>query len=256
MARILVIHGTGGPSRAEGSLGPEWITAMQDGLALAGHDPAGLDGSGLRFVSVDSPGPRPGAVTGREAALARRWWRAARFDGSRRGPQDPADTTALVAALAWSRFFAGAPADELLAALRATLSLLDADAAGQQAIRAAAAAMDPGVRIVIGHALGAAAAVAALSGGAGRDGRRVESLVTIGAPAGLRHAARRPAAARWVNLTDSGDALAEGAGLASGTDSPTRDIWLDCDPRLRAPRNYLASPEFGDVLATALRSAG
>jgi hypothetical protein len=251
MTRILVIHGTGGPPRAEGSLGPEWITAMQDGLALAGHDPASLDESLLRFVSLDRPGPPPRAAAGPEAALARRWWRAARFDGARAAPPDPAGTMALLADLAWSRFFAGLPADELLGAVRATLSLLAADDLGQQAIGSAAAAVGPEVAIVIGHALGAVAAVESLCGG-----RHVESLVTIGAPAGLREPARRPAAARWVNLTDGGDALAEGAGLASGPASAARDVWLDCDPRLRSPRNYLASPEFGDVLATALRSVG
>jgi hypothetical protein len=249
---MLLVHGTGGPPRSEDSLWLEWVTSMQDGLALAGHQPCDLD---VTFVDLDQDrpdgtGPGPGAVTGWEMNVARRWWRAASFGREWPAPPDLADPAALLGTLSWSRFFAGIPAGELLATIRMMRALLAGEAAGQSAVRKVAGALRPDVEVVIGHALGSLAAVGALR--RHRD-HQVASLVTVGMPSGLRDSGR-PAAARWVNVIDRGDTMALGRATEPGRSGQDRDVWLECDPRLRSPRNYLASPEFGDVLAAALLS--
>jgi hypothetical protein len=70
-------------------------------------------------------------------------------------------------------------------------------------------------------------------------------------PYGLQGTVLPPAVTRWTNVIDEGDTLALGHGMEFAG-AEVRDVWLDCDPRLRSPRNYLASPEFGDVLAAQL----
>ena len=291
MSRILVIHGTGGPSRSEESLRLEWITSMQDGLALAGHHPRDLD---VAFVNLDPyPGGTPAAgPSEREAELAGHWWRAARFAGERPAPAHggeaalahggeaapadageiplahtgeiplahtggaaPADAAALLGVLNRSRFFTGIPGEELLITLRVLRSLLFQDALGRAATARVTAALTPDVEIVIGHALGAVPAVHALGAAATHQ---VSTLVTVGVPAGMRTVAP-PAVTRWINVIDAGDTLASRDTPASGEGpdwaTPVAEVWLECDPRLRAPRNYLASPEFGTVLAAVLLPA-
>ncbi len=250
MDEILVVHGTGGPRRGEASLRREWLTSMQDGLVLAGYlvpeltlsivdldERPATTGDGLDAGPLDwSPDSWP--------ARTLAGWRAHAVYDAGEPACDAARPATVLAALGWSRYFAGLPAAELVG----TLDALDRYTRGQPPAAARIrAALGPQTRLVLAFGMGGLAALDALHGYPGG----VPALVTIGTPVGLLPAERRgPAVPAWWHLTDDGDTL-----VAASPDEPVtgrHEIRLDCDPRLRAPRNYLASPEFGQVLAQAL----
>ncbi|MCM4081441.1 alpha/beta fold hydrolase [Paractinoplanes hotanensis] len=245
MSRLLIVHGTGGPARTDASVRLEWITSIQDGLALAGH-PAGRPDATV--VNLDAPGrgePAAGSDPAAEARLLRRCWQAATFDTE--PGSEPAATAALAARLAWSRYFCGMTPDELITTLRRTRAYAAGAPAGRRAADEVRAALTPETEIVIGHCLGGVAAAAALAG----SPPGVRALVTLGSPHPV--AADAPAGATtWVDVTDVQDTLV----LAAGADPAgvTDRVSLDCDPRLRGARNYLASPEFGKILGSLLEA--
>ncbi|MGW5414215.1 hypothetical protein [Actinomadura geliboluensis] len=252
MPSVLVIHGTGGPRRSAESLRLEWRTSMQDGLVLAGA-PAGLldDPGAVGVVGLDgldglgAPAGPPSPTPWEEAVL-RAWLRSAVFDDAAVGPP--------LTALGRSRYFAGLPPEELLDTVRTMTAYLLADEGGERAVRMVRAALTPDVRVVVGFSLGSVPAFDAVAGEPGR------ALVTVGSPLALRdrpdlpggpQRRRRPIAAPWLNLVDAADALAGGDGLAGRYGEAVRDVFLDCDPRLRAPRPYAATAEFGQALSEA-----
>ncbi|MBW6436405.1 hypothetical protein KZ829_21940 [Actinoplanes hulinensis] len=245
MSRLLIVHGTAGPQRTGTSVRLEWITSIQDGLALAGY-PAGTPEATV--VNLDSPdrvAPRPASDPAAEANLLRRCWRAAAFD-SEPGPE-PAGVPELAARLAWSRYFCGLTTGELTGSLREARAVAGDTAAARHAAAEVRAALTPDTTVVIGHCLGGVAAATALAAA----GPGAPALITLGAPHTLAGAAPATGPAVWVDVTDVQDTLV----LAAGGDSPagvTAKVSLDCDPRLRGARNYLASPEFGKVLGTLL----
>ncbi|MFG1857408.1 hypothetical protein ACGFJT_36625 [Actinomadura geliboluensis] len=268
MPSVLVIHGTGGPRRSAESLRLEWRTSMQDGLVLAGA-PAGLldDPGAVGVVGLDGHdghdghdgldgldglgglgglGAPAGPPTPWEEAVLRAWLRSAVFDDAAVGPP--------LTALGRSRYFAGLPPEELLDTVRTMTAYLLADEGGERAVRLVRAALTPDVRVVVGFSLGSVPAFDAVAGEPGR------ALVTVGSPLALRdrpdlpggpRRRRRPIAAPWLNLVDAADALAGGDGLAGRYGEAVRDVFLDCDPRLRAPRPYAATAEFGQALSEA-----
>lgn len=256
MPSVLVIHGTGGPRRSAESLRLEWRTSMQDALVLAGA-PAGLldDPGAVGVVGLDGLGAPAGppSPTPWEEAVLRAWLRSAVFDDAAVGPP--------LTALGRSRYFAGLPPEELLDTVRTMTAYLLADEGGERAVRLVRAALTPDVRVVVGFSLGSVPAFDAVAGEPGR------ALVTVGSPLALRdrpdlpggpRRRRRPIAAPWLNLVDAADALAGGDGLAGRYGEAVRDVFLDCDPRLRAPRPYAATAEFGQALSEAagLAAAG
>ena len=259
MPSVLVIHGTGGPRRSAESLRLEWRTSMQDGLVLAGAPAGLLDDPGAVGVvgldgldGLDAPAGPPSPTPWEEAVL-RAWLRSAVFDDAAVGPP--------LTALGRSRYFAGLPPEELLDTVRTMTAYLLADDGGERAVRMVRAALTPDVRVVVGFSLGSVPAFDAVAGEPGR------ALVTVGSPLALRdrpdlpggpRRRRRPIAAPWLNLVDAADALAGGDGLAGRYGEAVRDVFLDCDPRLRAPRPYAATAEFGQALSEAagLAAAG
>ena len=256
MPSVIVIHATGGPRRDEASLRLEWVTSMLDGLALAGaRVPDDLDAGIVSLDGADVDDRAP--LTPWEDEVVARWWRSARFEGAfadrRDDPSDP------LPELGRSRYFTGLPPDELVRTVRVMTSVLVADEAGRAAARRVADAITPETRVVVGFGLGAVPAMDALS--AADHAGSVDTLITIGSPLALRWApslpgrsappASLPAVRAWVNLVDVGDTLAEGGGLARHYGEAVQDVSLDCDPRLRAPRPYAATAEFGRALAGA-----
>ncbi|WP_433331269.1 hypothetical protein [Spirillospora sp. CA-294931] len=259
MPPILIVHATGGPRRDPASLRLEWVTSTLDGLALAGaRVPADLD---VDLVDLDGPaatGPAPAPTAWEESVIAR-WWRTASFDDPAHGPGggSPVATVrsaeAMLTALGRSRYFVGLPHDELLRAAREMTSYLTADRAARAATARVRAAITPDTRAVIGFGLGSVPAVDALA-----DGSAVETLITLASPLALRAEPAlpvpapplaRPRARTWFNLVDVADGLAARDGLAPLYGAAVRDVSLDCDPRLRAPRPYAGTAEFGRALA-------
>ncbi len=239
MSRLLIVHGTGGPQRTDASVRLEWISSIQDGLVLAGYPVTPLD---VAVVNLDAPhrgGPAAEGDPAAEARVLRRCWQAATFDADP-GPE-PVGAAALAAGLAWSRYFCGMTPEEVIGALRQTLAYAAGAAAGRRAADDVRAALTPHTEIVIGHCLGGVAAAAALTG----PGTVARTLITLGSP---HPAAGGPPAGTWVDVTDVQDTLVLAAG--AGPAGITGKVSLDCDPRLRGARNYLASPEFGKVLGS------
>ncbi|WP_147341079.1 hypothetical protein [Actinomadura logoneensis] len=183
----------------------------------------------------------------RDAEVVERWWNTARFDDETVRREPAPDR---LAALGRSRFFVGLPPGELIRTVRAVTS--GSTVADRRAVREA---LTPRTRIVVGFGLGAVAAVDVLA-------RRptahhaAPTLITVGSPLAGRGRAVVPRVREWINLADVGDGLAGGEGLASRYGRRVQDIVMDCDPRLRAPRPYIASPEFGRALLRALDLAG
>ncbi|MFC5186331.1 hypothetical protein [Actinomadura harenae] len=208
---------------------------MMDGLALAGRPVVEPD---VSFVNLDDGDVEPwrGELTAWDLTVISGWWQTARFDVPEpvRGPLPPEE---ILERLGTSRYFAGIPADELKSTLAAMRAFLFERRAADRVLEA----MGDGADVVIGHALGAVAAFNAL--------RRApaDALVTVGSPLALNPQVG-PVVRRWCNVVDVHDTLAFNEGLVSSY-GLVSDTWLDCDPRLRAPRPYLASPEFGRVLA-------
>ncbi|GFJ86764.1 hypothetical protein [Phytohabitans rumicis] len=93
--------------------------------------------------------------------------------------------------------------------------------------------------------------MAALSAVAALDPGTAPTLVTIGAPLDLMPVGRPPA--RWIDIADVHDTLVH-AGTSGGVPAAgaAQRVRMDCDPRLRCARNYLAAPEFGEVLGALL----
>lgn len=246
MSRLLIVHGTGGPRRSDDSVRREWISSVEDGLALAGHPPVAPDAT---LVNLDAPDRVPAAGDSdpaAEAALLRRCWQTATFDTE--AGAEPVGEDALAARLAWSRYFCGLTAEELTATLRQVRAFATGAAAGHPAIDAVRAALAPDTEIVIGHCLGGVAAALALADA----GAAAPALITLGAPHPPAVGPPASGPATWVDLTDVQDTLLLAAGTAPA--GVTGRVSLDCDPRLRGARNYLASPEFGKVLGSLLET--
>lgn len=104
-------------------------------------------------------------------------------------------------------------------------------------------ALTSDIAVVIGFALGAIAAARALSD----DNAPRVPLVTISAPYGWEVSGMP--VSTWTNLVDVGDTL---SGPAPGPGATATNVTTDLEPRLRAPRNCLASEEFGHALGRAL----
>ncbi|MFG1677322.1 hypothetical protein [Micromonospora sp. NPDC049282] len=246
MSRLLIVHGTGGPRRSDDSVRREWISSVEDGLALAGHPAVAPDAT---LVNLDAPGRVPAlgdSDPAAEVALLRRCWRTATFDLE--AGAEPVGADALAARLAWSRYFCGLTAEELTDTLRQVRAFATGGAAGHPAIDEVRAALTPDTEIVIGHCLGGVAAALALADA----GAAAPALITLGSP--HPPAAGPPASglATWVDVADVQDTLLLAAG--TGPAGVTAKVSLDCDPRLRGARNYLASPEFGKVLGSLLET--
>lgn len=152
MSRLLIVHGTGGPRRSDDSVRREWISSVEDGLALAGYPAVAPDAT---LVNLDAPDRVPAlgdSDPAAEAALLRRCWRAATFDTE--AGAEPIGEDALAARLAWSRYFCGLTAEELTGTLRQVRAFATGPAAGHPAIDDVRAALAPDTEIVIGHSPG------------------------------------------------------------------------------------------------------
>ncbi|WBB73931.1 hypothetical protein O7602_30545 [Micromonospora sp. WMMD1128] len=247
MSRLLIVHGTGGPRRSDDSVRREWISSIEDGLALAGYPAVAPDAA---LVNLDAPDRVPALGDGdpaAEAALLRRCWRAATFDAE--AGAEPVGEDALAARLAWSRYFCGLTVEELTGTLRQVLAFAGGPAAGHPAVDDVRAALGPDTEIVIGHCLGGVAAALALADA----GAAAPALITLGAPHPPVVGPPASGPATWVDLTDVQDTLLLATGTAPA--GVTGRVSLDCDPRVRGARNYLASPEFGKVLGTLLETS-
>ncbi|MFG1742499.1 hypothetical protein ACGFLT_31225 [Micromonospora chalcea] len=247
MSRLLIVHGTGGPRRSDDSVRREWIGSVEDGLALAGYPAVAPDAA---LVNLDAPDRVPAVGDcdpSAEAALLRRCWRAATFDAE--AGAEPVGADALAGRLAWSRYFCGLTAEELTGTLRQVLAFAAGATAGHAAIDAVRAALTPDTEIVIGHCLGGVAAALALADA----GPAAPALITVGAPHPPTVGPPASGPAVWVDVTDVQDTLLLAAG--AGPAGVTERVSIDCDPRLRGARNYLASPEFGKVLGSLLETS-
>ncbi|MEV0604241.1 hypothetical protein AB0I82_33765 [Streptomyces sp. NPDC050315] len=238
MPRLLIVHGTGAAPRTEESLRLEWLNSILDGLAFAGDFGTGAGDrfvdttpfvDTVRLVDVDRHAPPCEAAPDRDGATIAAWARTTRITLRERTD---------LASLGRSRYFCGIPEDELLRTARLHHAF-DRGLADEAVARVVDAITEESPDVVIGHAFGGVAAYEAV-----RAVPTVSTLITVGAPPAGR---TPPPDTHWVSLVARWDPL---AAPAAG-DVPIGAVPVECSPRLRAPRSYLATPEFGKILSGA-----
>lgn len=239
MARLLIVLGAADSPRSESCLRREWLPSMQDGLALAGHPTMSIDAELLDLDAM--PLPEDAVPDGAwQERILHAWLQSVAFDGER--PESIAPAATLMA-LGRSRYFPGIPPEQLQRTLgRLHRYVTD----GRHEIAAVAGAMTPETTLVIAHSL---ASVPALHALATRDSTR---LLTMSSPFGLDPRTDKGIGAHWWNLRHRADALCSPVTPESTQCPSFHDVYVECDPRLRAPREYLATAEFGNALAAAL----
>ena len=292
MPKILGVHGIANTYLTAPQLRSAWFDAVQGGIEEAGYP--GIAPEDLTVVAYGSLF-RPDGTRGTrdrvdieadwEKGLLESWWRAAAQLSSEsralRGKDDSAEdpgiespefsgrarTPAFVQSalrqLSKSRYFRAIGPSILISELR-QVRLFLSDAAFKEAIlKRFAAKMTPEIRVVIGHSLGSVVAYEALCTD---HPWRVDTLVTVGSPLGIRNVVfdlltpkpvndrgERPKARRWVNISDRGDLVAlekELAPLFDGVeDIPVHNGWRSHDVL-----HYLTAAETGKAVALGLKS--
>ncbi|HVX47341.1 MAG TPA: hypothetical protein VHC49_25840 [Mycobacteriales bacterium] len=233
MARVLIVLGAADHPRSESCLRREWLPSMLDGLALAGRAAPPIEAD---FLDLDAL-PVPDAAGPDQAwqqNVLRGWAERAAFD---RAPS--ADPAAILVTLGRSRYFPGIPPDQLTATLgRLHRYLHD----GRPEVDAVTRALTPETSLVIAHSLATIPVLNALA-----DRPNAPRVLTMSSPAALDSRLRKKLTVEWWNLWHGTDALCEPVPPGG-----QHDCHVECDPRLRGPREYLATAEFGHALAAAL----
>jgi hypothetical protein len=231
MARVLIVLGAADRPRSESCLRREWLPSMLDGLALAGRRTPPIEAD---FLDLDAlpvhDEPRPDPAWQRQ--ILHSWLDRVAFDHERPTPTDPA---AILVALGRSRYFPGIPPDQLATTLSRLHRYLSD---GRTEIDAVTGALRPETTLVIAHSLATIPVLNALA-----DRTDAPRVLTMSSPMALDSRLRNGIAANWWNLWHPTDALCE---------PDSHGALVDCDPRLRGPREYLATAEFGHALAAAL----
>ena len=280
MAKIVGVHGVGHQFKGENTLWAEWLPALKDGLARAGHRLASDEDFMCAFYGnlfrpegkavMDPPYDAEDVGDEWERDLLELWWReAARVDPTVRGPE--ADTKVSVPsvvqraldALSQSTFFAGLAERALIFDLKQVRRYLREPDVRQAAQASIARAIGRDTRVVIGHSLGSVVAYEALCA---HPEWTVSVFVTIGSPLGIRNLIFEelvpkplngigvsPAGIKqWVNIADSGDVVALVKELGPRFGIQVSDHLVDNGAKAHDATRYLTTRELGDAVAVGL----
>ena len=280
MAKIIGVHGIGQQFKGEHTLCAEWLPALKDGLARAGHQlesnsdftcafygdvfrPPGKSGSNPPYDASD-------VCNSAERDLLELWWQeAAHIDPAVRQPDAPTKlgVPSLVQraldALSQSRFFAGIAERALIFDLKQVHRYLSEPETRRRVRARVQEAIGYDTRVVVAHSLGSVVAYEALCT---HRSSEVRAFVTIGSPLGIRNLifeALEPAPQsgvgvwpstidRWVNITDKGDVVALVKNLASCFGDRVMDRQIDNGARAHDATRYLTTRELGDAVAIGL----
>jgi hypothetical protein len=280
MAKIVGVHGVGHQFAGENTLLAQWLPALKDGLARAGHQLASDADFGFAFYgdlfrpagkgAMDPPYDANDVDDDFQRELLELWWaEAARVDPTVRGPDAgtkvsvPSIVQRALDALSQSKFFAGLAERALIYDLKQVRRYLrevevrhGARARIEQAIR-------PDTRVIIGHSLGSVVAYESLCA---HPEWPVSVLVTIGSPLGIRNlifealdpAPQKsigcwpPGIKHWINIADSGDVVALVKELRPRFGSGVTDHGVHNGANAHDATRYLTTLELGNAVAIGL----
>lgn len=279
MPKILAVHGIGNQYRGENQIRADWLPALQDGLARAGHCLNQESDFNCAFYG-DLFRPSGKAMEeffdasdiddDWEKQLLAAWWaEAASVDPEVSAPDDQTKSWGMsvvqsaLDALSHSRFFAGLAEAALIADLRQVRRYLREPALRSEARNRVIKALGDETSVLIGHSLGSVVAYEALCS---LPNNPVQTLITIGSPLGIRNLIfeqLQPAPTpgigqwptgvkRWVNIADRGDIVALVKQLASRFGPGVVDHLVDNGAQAHDADRYLCSKELGDAVATGL----
>ncbi len=290
MSRVVLVHGINNTYSGPETMAAEWVPALLSGLTLAGH-PGSLAAEDIgcafygdlfrppgRFLGGGHVGTADEAeLTDDETELVAAWWQAAAdsdptvFPPSQRALSVASRTQAALAALANSRFMAGAAERALtiwIAQVRRYFTDPDLRARIQDRV---AEAVTPDTQVVVGHSLGSVVAYEALCA---HPDWQVEAFVTLGSPLATRTIVfdrLRPAprlidgrwqaswpghVKKWTNIADRLDFVALTKTLHPLFGSEIIDVLIDNGASYHAVDRYLTEPHTGRAIADGLHHTG
>lgn len=280
MAKIVGVHGVGHQFKGENTLRAEWLPALKDGLARAGHQLAFDEDFVCSFYgdlfrpsgkgAMDPPYDASDIDDEWERELLELWWReAARVDSAVSGPdvRTKVSITSIVQcaldALSHSRFFAGLAERALIYDLKQVRRYLRDPEVRHEAGARVQRSIGPDTRVLVGHSLGSIVAYEALCA---HPTWPVNVFVTLGSPLGicnlifeaLNPTPRNdlgvwpPGIRHWVNIADSGDVVALVKKLAPRFGSQVKDFLVDNGTKAHDATRYLTTRELGDAVAIGL----
>ncbi len=280
MAKIIGVHGIGHQFKGEHTTASEWLPALNDGLARAGHLPLGDKDFECAFYgdlfrpagkgAMDPLYDASDVADPWEQSLLELWWReAACVDEAVRGPDAGTKTnvSAIVQraldALSRSRFFAGLAERALIFDLKQVHRYFRESDVRREARSRVQRAIGPDTRVVIGHSLGSVVAYEALCA----DPKiATRLLVTLGSPLGIRNLifhsldpspgndiGRWPTGIeRWVNIADRDDVVALVKDLHCCFGPRVEDHLVDNGAKAHDVTRYLTTRELGVAVAAEL----
>ena len=289
MARVVCVHGIGQQHKGEEVLRGEWALPLRDGIQRSDLAAAGvLEDKDIRCVFYGDLFRPPGRLLSpgdpwltaadatefdRELLVA--WWRAAAESDPRVVHPDartlartPGSVQAALRALSGSAFFAGLAERVMLFDLQQVRRYMT-DSVLRQAVQdRVVAAVDEGIRVVVGHSLGSVVAYEALCA---HPEWPVRALVTLGSPLGIRNlifdrlvpapvagesgkaAEAWPGRAQsWTNVADAGDVVALVKDLRPLFGPRVECYVVDNGAHAHAVGPYLTAKETGAAIAAAL----
>jgi hypothetical protein len=280
MVKVVGVHGVGHQFKGENTLRAEWLPALKDGLARAGHQLASDDDFACAFYgdlfrpsgkgAIDPPYDASDVGDAWEREMLELWWReAARVDAAVSGPDArtkvsvPSVVQRALNALSQSRFFAGLAERALIYDLKQVLRYLREPDVRREARLRVQRAMGPETRVLVGHSLGSVVAYEALCT---NPQWPATVFVTLGSPLGIRNLifeALDPAPANgmgvwppgvrhWVNVADRGDVVALVKDLGSRFGPQVQDRLVDNGAKAHDVTRYLTTRELGDAVAIGL----
>jgi hypothetical protein len=280
MAKIVGVHGVGHQFSGEQTLLAQWLPALKDGLARAGHQLASDADLVCAFYgdlfrpagkgAMDPPFDANDVDEGFQRDLLDLWWKeAARVDPTVREPEAgtkmsvPSSVQRALDALSQSKFFAGLAERTLIYDLKQVRRYLREFEIRRVARSRIEQAFRPDTRVIIGHSLGSVVAYESLCA---HPEWPVSVFVTIGSPLGIRNLifdALDPVPhdgngvwprgiGQWINIADSGDVVALVKKLSPRFGPRVTDHQVNNGAKAHDATRYLTTRELGDAVASGL----
>lgn len=279
--KVLGLHGIGQTFVGANQLKQDWLPALRDGLDEAGgpqlaDDDFDMVAYGPLFRpegarAGGAPRIEPEELDDWERQMLFEWWRGAAAVSPEVQPPDfegraraPLMVQRALRQLAKSRFFAAlGPERVLLFGLRQVRRFVHDASLKKAVLERVAERVGADTRVFVAHSLGSVVAYEALCA---HPQWRVDTLLTLGSPLGIRHLVFDaltpspqngrgvwPNVRRWVNIADQGDIVSLEKALAPSF-GPVEDRLIYNGWSSHDVRRYLSGREAGEVIAAALAS--
>jgi hypothetical protein len=277
MARVVGIHGIAQEYRGPNTLKADWISDLQDGMAISGANQLDQDDLDIVFYGdlFRPPGSKATGIPPYTAADVADGFEKDLLEAFRLAAVDdldPAVTTKVRAParvqkalnfLSQFPFFAGMT-ERLIIGLIKQVHVYLTDTSLRAAVQERAArVITPETAVLIGHSLGSVIAYEAVCAHPEWD----LSLVTLGSPLGIRNLIFErlmpppvngrghypPGVAAWTNIADAGDIVALVKDLAPLFGDQINDILVHNGSKAHDVKPYLTAAETGRPVADGLK---